>query len=79
MLYLEFFVFEPQAPPVPVLDDGNVMQRHHMCKCRHVLMFVTSKIQSTVMFVKLYNRKKSIFCLLRFITSKSKVICGQEK
>ena len=38
------FHFVPLAPPVPVVEDRNVMQRHRI----YMTSFVTSKVQTTV-------------------------------
>ena len=38
------FHFVPLAPPLPVVEDRNVMQRHRI----YMTSFVTSKMQTTV-------------------------------
>ena len=50
-----FLIFVPLAPPVPVVEDKKVMQRHRI----YMKLFVASKVQTTVVSFFLTSLKKN--------------------
>ena len=52
VFFYNFSFFVPLAPPVPVVEDRNVMQRHRL----YMTSFVTSKVQTTVNVVSFFRK-----------------------
>ena len=61
-----------------MLEDRIVLQRHHMCKLSHLLIFVTSKVQRSVIVYRKCKLNENEYDM-RFISSMPWFSCGQEK